>query len=161
MVWVRERTIPTERPPLVGEMIANFCGYRVPRGQCDGSLRPYFRFSRQATTFLFIYLFYLSTIYAALKCLSGFGSVPLVYIFLGHERLVLFFSVVFIPNWFCYFKYLAYTGRTSYNSSSACYSCRTWINILIFAEMLLKLSDITFHGNPFVGPPVVVYLQMY
>jgi hypothetical protein len=26
MVWVRERTIPTERPPLVGEMIANFCG---------------------------------------------------------------------------------------------------------------------------------------
>jgi hypothetical protein len=23
---VRERTIPTERPPLVGEMIANFCG---------------------------------------------------------------------------------------------------------------------------------------
>jgi hypothetical protein len=26
MVWVRERTIPTERPPLVGEAIANFCG---------------------------------------------------------------------------------------------------------------------------------------
>jgi hypothetical protein len=26
MVWVRERTIPTERPPLVGEMIAKFCG---------------------------------------------------------------------------------------------------------------------------------------
>jgi hypothetical protein len=25
-VWVRERTIPTERPPLVGEVIANFCG---------------------------------------------------------------------------------------------------------------------------------------
>jgi hypothetical protein len=24
MVWVRERTIPTERPPLVGEVIANF-----------------------------------------------------------------------------------------------------------------------------------------
>jgi hypothetical protein len=22
----RERTIPTERPPLVGEVIANFCG---------------------------------------------------------------------------------------------------------------------------------------
>jgi hypothetical protein len=47
MVWVRERTIPTERPPLVGEVIANFCGYRVPRGQRDGSLRPYSRFSRQ------------------------------------------------------------------------------------------------------------------
>jgi hypothetical protein len=26
MVWVRERTIPTERPPLVGEVIVNFCG---------------------------------------------------------------------------------------------------------------------------------------
>jgi hypothetical protein len=23
---VRERTVPTERPPLVGEVIANFCG---------------------------------------------------------------------------------------------------------------------------------------
>jgi hypothetical protein len=26
MVWVCERTIPAERPPLVGEVIANFCG---------------------------------------------------------------------------------------------------------------------------------------
>jgi hypothetical protein len=26
MVCVRERTIPTERPPLIGEVIANFCG---------------------------------------------------------------------------------------------------------------------------------------
>jgi hypothetical protein len=26
MVSVRERTIPTGRPPLVGEVIANFCG---------------------------------------------------------------------------------------------------------------------------------------
>jgi uncharacterized protein (DUF427 family) len=26
MVWVCERTIPTERLPLVGEVIANFCG---------------------------------------------------------------------------------------------------------------------------------------
>jgi hypothetical protein len=26
MVWVRERTIPTERPPLLGEVVANFCG---------------------------------------------------------------------------------------------------------------------------------------
>jgi hypothetical protein len=29
------------------EVIANFCGYRVPRGQRDGSLRPDSRFSRQ------------------------------------------------------------------------------------------------------------------
>jgi hypothetical protein len=26
MVRVRERTIPTERPPLLGEVVANFCG---------------------------------------------------------------------------------------------------------------------------------------
>jgi hypothetical protein len=47
MIWVSERTIPTEPPLLVGEVIANFCGYKVPRGQRDGSLRPYSRFSRQ------------------------------------------------------------------------------------------------------------------
>jgi hypothetical protein len=47
MVGVRERTIPTERRPLVDEVIANFCGQRVPCGQRDGSLRPYSRFSRQ------------------------------------------------------------------------------------------------------------------
>jgi hypothetical protein len=47
MVLVRERTIPTERPPLVGEVIGNFCGYVVPRGQRDGSPRPYSRISRQ------------------------------------------------------------------------------------------------------------------
>jgi hypothetical protein len=47
MVWVRERTIPTERPPLVGEVSANVYGARVPRGQRDGSLRPYSRFSIQ------------------------------------------------------------------------------------------------------------------
>jgi hypothetical protein len=29
---VRERTIPTERPPLVSEVSANFFGYRVLRG---------------------------------------------------------------------------------------------------------------------------------
>jgi hypothetical protein len=37
---VRTRTIPTERPPLVGEVSANFCGYRVSRGQRNGFLRP-------------------------------------------------------------------------------------------------------------------------
>jgi hypothetical protein len=35
---VRERTIPAERPPLVGEISANFCGLRVSRGQRDGSV---------------------------------------------------------------------------------------------------------------------------
>jgi hypothetical protein len=43
---IRERTIPTERPPLVSEVSADFCGYRVPCGQRDGSLWPYSRISR-------------------------------------------------------------------------------------------------------------------
>jgi hypothetical protein len=30
---VRERTIPTERPPFVGEASANFFGLKVSRGQ--------------------------------------------------------------------------------------------------------------------------------
>jgi hypothetical protein len=37
---VRKRTIPTERPPHVGEVSANFCGKRVSRGQRNGSPRP-------------------------------------------------------------------------------------------------------------------------
>jgi hypothetical protein len=43
---VYERTIQTERRPLLGEASANPCGQRVPRGQHDVSLRPYSRFSR-------------------------------------------------------------------------------------------------------------------
>jgi hypothetical protein len=30
MVWVREQTIPTERPPLVGEVIANVASVTDP-----------------------------------------------------------------------------------------------------------------------------------
>jgi hypothetical protein len=37
---VRKRTIQTEQPPLVGEISANFSGYRVSRGQRNGSTRP-------------------------------------------------------------------------------------------------------------------------
>jgi hypothetical protein len=33
----RKRTTPTERPPLVGEVIANYCGKRMSRGQRNGS----------------------------------------------------------------------------------------------------------------------------
>jgi hypothetical protein len=40
VVVVRKQTIPTERPPLVGEVSANFYGYRVWRGQRNGSPRP-------------------------------------------------------------------------------------------------------------------------
>jgi hypothetical protein len=36
---VSQRTIPTERPPLVGEVSASFSGSRVSRGQRDGSPR--------------------------------------------------------------------------------------------------------------------------
>jgi hypothetical protein len=36
----------TLQPPLVGEVSPNFCWYRVPRGQRDGSLLPYSRISR-------------------------------------------------------------------------------------------------------------------
>jgi hypothetical protein len=43
---VRERTIPNERQPLVGEVSANFCGQRVLRGQYNRSLQPYSRPSK-------------------------------------------------------------------------------------------------------------------
>jgi hypothetical protein len=43
---VRERTTVIERPPLVGEVSANFFGYSMMRGQRDGSLLPYSLFSR-------------------------------------------------------------------------------------------------------------------
>jgi hypothetical protein len=35
---VHKQTIPPERPPPVGEVSANFCGYRVSRGQRNGSV---------------------------------------------------------------------------------------------------------------------------
>jgi hypothetical protein len=40
VVLVRKRIIPTERPPLVGEVNANFSGQRVSRGQHNKSPRP-------------------------------------------------------------------------------------------------------------------------
>jgi hypothetical protein len=40
VVLVRKRTIPTERPPLVGEVSANFSGERVSRDQRSESTRP-------------------------------------------------------------------------------------------------------------------------
>jgi hypothetical protein len=42
---VRERAIPTLRPPPVGYVSAKFCWRRVSRGQCNGSPQPYFRIS--------------------------------------------------------------------------------------------------------------------
>jgi hypothetical protein len=40
---VRKRTIRTERPPHVGEVSANFGGYRVSRGQRNESPRSLIR----------------------------------------------------------------------------------------------------------------------
>jgi hypothetical protein len=37
---VRKRTIPTELPPLVGEVSAKFCGQKVLRGQRNEFPRP-------------------------------------------------------------------------------------------------------------------------
>jgi hypothetical protein len=37
MALVRERTIPAERPPLVGEVSANFCDRGVSHDQFGGS----------------------------------------------------------------------------------------------------------------------------
>jgi hypothetical protein len=76
MPSVRKRTIPTERPPLVGEEIANFCGSRVPRGQRDGSLGPYSRFSRQEPL-----LFYQVAPQFVLTRLSGPRSRPNTFFF--------------------------------------------------------------------------------
>jgi hypothetical protein len=37
---IRQRNIPTERPPLVGEVSANFSGEKVSRGQRNEFPRP-------------------------------------------------------------------------------------------------------------------------
>jgi hypothetical protein len=59
MALVRKRTIPTERPPLVGEVSANFSGERVSRGQRNESPRPLISiFLTGAATFLSIILNY-------------------------------------------------------------------------------------------------------
>jgi hypothetical protein len=47
MVWVRERTIPTERPQLVGEVIANFLWIEFATWSAWRIPRPYSRISRQ------------------------------------------------------------------------------------------------------------------
>jgi hypothetical protein len=66
---VRKRTIPTERPPFIGEVGANFCGLKVSRGQRNGSSRPYSRFSRPEPL-----LFLPSSSSIVITRLSGFCS---------------------------------------------------------------------------------------
>jgi hypothetical protein len=50
---VRERTIPTERPSLVGEVNANFWGYKMLNCQHNVSLRPCSRFLDRSRYFIF------------------------------------------------------------------------------------------------------------
>jgi hypothetical protein len=68
---VRERTVPIERPLLVGEVSTNFCGWRVSRGQHNGSPRPYSWISR-----LELLLFLPSSSSIVLTRLSGPCSRP-------------------------------------------------------------------------------------
>jgi hypothetical protein len=71
VAWVRWRTIPTERPQLVAEVSANFCGWKVPRCQCNGSPLLYSCLSRSEP------LFFLSSSSSALLTrLSGPRSRP-------------------------------------------------------------------------------------
>jgi hypothetical protein len=63
--------MPSERPPLVGEVGADFWEYRVSRGQRNGSPQPYSQFSRPKL------LFFLSSISSVvLTRLSGSRSRP-------------------------------------------------------------------------------------
>jgi hypothetical protein len=61
----------TELPPIIGEVSANFCGSRVPRGQRDGSLPPYSQISRPKSL-----LFLTSSSSVVLARLSGPCSRP-------------------------------------------------------------------------------------
>jgi hypothetical protein len=53
VAWVGERTLPTERPLLVGEVTANSCGREVSRSQRGGSLQLYCRFLDWSRYFFF------------------------------------------------------------------------------------------------------------
>jgi hypothetical protein len=75
VAWVRARTIPTERPPLVREVSANF--WAMPRGQWVGTLRPYSRRSRPEPL-----LFLPSSSSVVLTRLSGHRSRPTTFFFL-------------------------------------------------------------------------------
>jgi hypothetical protein len=66
MALVRERTIPTEWPPLVGKVTANLWGQRAWRRQHNGSPWPYSWISR-----LELLLFLPSTSSIVLTRLSG------------------------------------------------------------------------------------------
>jgi hypothetical protein len=70
MALIRERTIPIERPRLVGDVSVNFCGYRVMRGRHDKSLRQYSLFSRPTfqTSNIVFFSFYFAYILEYSDC---------------------------------------------------------------------------------------------
>jgi hypothetical protein len=70
---VRDRTIPTERLPLDGELSVNFCGLKVSCCQRYGSPRPYSRPSKPETL-----LFFPSSSSVVLTRLSGPVPDPLL-----------------------------------------------------------------------------------
>jgi hypothetical protein len=71
MARVRQTTIPTEWPQIVGEVSAKFCRLRVPHDQHDKSPWPLFRFSRPEPL-----LFFPSNSSVVLTRLSGPRSRP-------------------------------------------------------------------------------------
>jgi hypothetical protein len=46
MAWSASKLYPPSDRRLLAKLVPTFCGYRLPRGQRDGSLRPYSRFSK-------------------------------------------------------------------------------------------------------------------
>jgi hypothetical protein len=71
---VRERTIPTERPPLVGEVSANFADRGVSHGQCGGSPTAVISVFYTSKTFLHHFMFHHTNLVYAQA--SGFGATP-------------------------------------------------------------------------------------
>jgi hypothetical protein len=71
---VRNRTIPTERPPLVGEDSANFWEQRVSHDQRNGSPRPYSRFPRPDYIYIYIYISFPAISVCVRFCTADFCS---------------------------------------------------------------------------------------
>jgi hypothetical protein len=72
----RERAIQTERPPLVREVSASFWGYRMSRGQRNGSPRPYSRLFR-----LDFLLYNPSSFFFIAKCFGHVDHLQVIYTF--------------------------------------------------------------------------------
>jgi hypothetical protein len=84
---------------LVGEINGNFCRKSVPRGQSDGSLRPYSRFCRPCSLLvqviliipLHVVLFFLSMLYFRNHFLICFSFLPSYVHLIRFSFLITFF----------------------------------------------------------------------